>query len=157
MKKWYNIVLEGKGYIGVKVSQNDAIKIYELLQKLDITIDYNDLHATLIYDKSNPELNYNPDVKSYVSYPIDIQMMGKPESDYYSIALIVVSPELEKKHNELKELGFKHSYSEFKPHISLKYKPTQSEIDIIMSNKDMILRSLREIKLDSEWNQELHS
>ncbi len=157
MQKWYEIIFEGKGYVGLKVCKDDVIRITNILSEIGIDVPLEGLHVTLIYDKTNPDINYKPDIKKYVAYPIDIHVMGKPSSDFYSIALILVSDELISKFNSLKETGFKHSYSEFVPHVSLIYKPTEDQINTILTNKDYIIHSLKSISFDSEWNEELHS
>ena len=158
MNNWHSFI-NGKGYIGMKVSNDDAVKINYILYKLGVKnyIDKNDLHITLIYDKRNPELNYRPDVKSFIGYHIDIQMMGKPDSEYYAIALILVSDQLQQKHKELKDFGFQHSYPDFVPHVSLIYKPMDRDIEIIMNNKEKIIHDIKAIHFDSEWIQELKS
>lgn len=57
--------------------------------------------------------------------------MGKRGSKWEAIALTLSCPELEARHRELKSMGFKHSYSDFKCHMSIVYKPKVSDIDLV--------------------------
>lgn len=130
----------GNGFVSVKLDKSDAEKIVSVLKTIGIDcIEVSKLHVTVIYDESNPEITgvFNKD-KKYKATVTGIKRLGTKGSKWEAIAFELKSPELEKRHKELKDLGFKHSYPQFLCHMSLVYKPAigdMEKIELIQSLK----------------------
>lgn len=124
----------GKGYIKLSVTDEDSKKIFGILDELGIKDYIKDLHLTLMYDRSNPKIDVTTSTKSYTAKINSFKTLGEPGTKWYSIALDLESPELDERHNELKELGFKHSYPKFIAHVSMKYKPSEDDIKTLSDN-----------------------
>ena len=154
MLKSFSEFTEGKGYINLSVIDKDKDRLFSLLDSLGIHNYIDDLHVTMMYDKSNPALDYKPNDKVYKANIVGVKTLGEPDSKWYAIALELDSEELHKRHTELKQLGYKHSYPDFLPHISLKYKPTESDITILKSSIDKF-RSLGYIELHNEKREKI--
>lgn len=148
MKKFKEFT-EGKGYINLSVTDKDRDKLFSLLKDLGVKDYIKDLHVTMMYDRSNPVINYKSNNKTYKAKIVGAKTLGEPDSKWYSIALELESEELHKRHNELKQLGYKHSYPDFLAHVSLKYKPTESDVNILKSSIDKF-NSLGDIELHNE-------
>ena len=141
------------GYVSVKLHKEDAETIQSWLKSLNIseTIKSEDLHATLYYaEKGMPVLDIDKE-KVYMAdvsgSPIE---MGDKDSEWYAITLPVSSDSLTKRHSFIKEYtGSDHSYKDYKPHLSLKYKPSPEDIAKIKGST-LPLKTLRFYKESQE-------
>lgn len=159
MKKFKEYMIEnsGKGYASLQLVEEYKDKILMILSKLKISDVIDDMHITLIYDRSNPISKIKIDPRTvYNADIIGVKTLGEPGTKWYAITLELDSPELVNRHADYIEAGFTHSYPNFIPHMSLKYKPTKTEIKTIEDNLDLFktLRlqfseeKLKEIKND---------
>jgi hypothetical protein len=127
----------GLGYGSLTLTSESKKDIHKVLKSLNIKNIINDLHITLIYDVSNPVVDFKLDKNREYSASIkDAKTLGEPGTKWFAIALTLKSKDLEDRHNDYIKAGFKHSYPEFIPHLSLKYKPTEDDINIIKKNID---------------------
>ena len=104
-----------------------------------ITDIIDDLHVTVIYDESNPTIEFEPLQDSYSAKVVGCKTLGEPDSKWFAVTLLLESDDLVQQHKALQKLGFKHSYDEFIPHLSIKYKPTEDDITKIMTRTDDII------------------
>lgn len=115
----------GKGYANVKVDPTDAKKIQAVLKTVGVeTMPADEMHVTLMYDTSNPELD--PGLRKdtyYIASVVGVERMGEPGSKWEAIALKLVCPELKGRHLALRARGYKHSYPSLDLHMSLAYGP----------------------------------
>jgi len=139
----------GKGYVSLSIAEEDEKRIFSILKKLNIDNYIKDLHLTLMYDRSNPSVSYTTQDTTYDAKIVDVKLLGEPGTKWYSIALDLDSDELHSRHKDLKELGYKHSYPNYIPHLSLKYLPSDSDINLIKDNIDLF-RKLGNIKFHNE-------
>ena len=153
MKKFKEYV-KGKGYIKLSVTDDDCRKIFDILDELNIKDYIQDLHLTLMYDRSNPKIDVDTPKKSYVAKIKSFKTLGEPDSKWYAIALDLESPELDERHNELKKLGFTHSYPDFIAHISMKYKPTEDDIATLKDNLELF-KKIGNIHLHNETMKQI--
>ena len=153
MKKFKEYV-KGKGYISLSVTDDDCKKIFNILDELNIKNYNKDLHLGLMYDESNPKIDVELSKKSYVAKINSIKTLGEPDSKWCAIALDLESPELDERHNELKKLGFTHSYPDFIAHISMKYKPTEDDIRILKDNLELF-KKIGNIHLHNETMEQI--
>lgn len=134
----------GNGYSSIQLDKQSSKEINSILKTLKITDVIDDLHLTLIYDKSNPDIDIDVDDSTEYKAKIkDIKMLGEPNTKWYAIALTLSSSDLVNRHKDYIKKGFKHSYPNFIPHLSLKYNPSEEDIKTITKN----LKLFKDIKL----------
>lgn len=119
-----------------------------------LNIASNELHVTLMYDKSDPEIDPGVNRDSYPAKIVGVERMGDPTGGYFALALILDCPGMQKRFKELQELGFQHSFPDLKTHISLNYG---KETDVIYDAVKRIFEAGKlpeEITLVNEsWNE----
>ncbi len=126
---------KGKGYGSLGLSDSSSKELRDILDGLGISGIIPDMHVTIMYDRRNPNIDVDIDLSdSYVARVVGIKELGEVGSKWYAIALLLESKELEELHRDCLELGYKHSYSEFVPHLSIKYEPTKEDIKILKDN-----------------------
>lgn len=135
--------MAGKGFIALKLDASQGKQIQKIFKTAGIkSLTPDKFHVTVIYDESDPEIDLLKNTKTYEAKIIGVERLGKKGSKYEAIALTLKSPQIEKRHKELKNAGFKHSYPNFKCHMSIVYQPSTSDEDIInLINKLGVLPS----------------
>ena len=149
---------KGHGYVGMKVHPEDAKKLHAIASSLGVSdlIDTNKMHLTIIYDESHPEIsNYEPSKKTYECKVTDVKNLGEKDSKWYAICLDLEAPELAIRHKNLRAMGFGHSYENFTPHVSIKYKPSESDSETLKKNLKTIQEGLPTIRLYEEYTEKL--
>lgn len=118
--------MSGSGYCELQVDLNTGTKLHKVIipeveEAMSGLIPMNKLHSTLMYDASNPDID--PDINStvYKARVTGVKMLGDPSSRWRSVALVLDSEAIQKRHKELLEKGFKHSYPELLIHVSIAY------------------------------------
>lgn len=161
--------MSGMGYSQMTLSLNSASKLIKSLREgvedfdkdmmlaandAALNIASNELHVTLMYDKSDPEIDPGVNRDQYPAKIVGVEKMGNPTGGYYALALILDCPGMQKRFKELQELGFHHSFPDLKTHISLNYG---SETDVIYEAVKRIFDAGKlpeEIMLvDESWNE----
>lgn len=84
-------------------------------------IALNKLHATIMYDKRDPDVIPDANNKIYKAKITGVKMLGEPGSKWRSCALVLDCPAVQERFEELVKLGFEHSYPELLLHVSLVY------------------------------------
>ncbi len=125
-------------------------KFPDLVDKIDIDTEKKNKspHITLMYstdsslDKDELEKFLNTEFKDNgIAEVIKAEKFDSDEKDSSCIVLTLKSPALDKIHNALKEFGdLKHSYSDFKPHLTLFY---DVQVDVATYWVDYINRNLK--------------
>lgn len=123
----------GKGFVSVKLDSEDAKAVVKVLEKLGVDcITAAKMHVTLMYDKSDPDIKIvHEKDKTFKATVTGVERLGEKGSEWEAIAFSLESPDLCKRHDFLKAAGFKHSYPEYKCHMSLVYKPAIDDFDKI--------------------------
>ena len=121
----------GYGFIYTPLSGDDEKKLKRVCSDIGLTIIVPDLHMTLMFDKSNPRIEQISSPISFIATVKSIKILGEYDSKWRSIALELDCPDASTYHKTLKTAGYKHSYDNFIPHMSLKYLPSQEDIEII--------------------------
>lgn len=122
-------------FASVKLDGVSARKIKQHLESIGIkdSIPVDEMHITLMYSrdsvvKGNPEPNAIYRARN----------IGKPtiigNDPWRAIVLDVSSPELGKRHAELRSMGGVHSYDNYRPHLSLKYSPSDDDLVKLIEN-----------------------
>jgi hypothetical protein len=116
------------GYASVDLLPQDKKDLTDYFNDNGVENIIDDLHVTVIYDTTNPAIEVQPLQDSFTTKVVGCKTLGEKDSKWFSITLILETDDLVKQHEALKELGFKHSYPEFIPHVSIKYQPTEDDI-----------------------------
>lgn len=123
------------GFVSVKPTVEVARKIYNHLTSIGITdqIPVDDLHVTVMYSKDKRI--------DAVAKPKDIyqaKQIGEPvimgKDPWRALVLKLDSDLLHARFVELVLSGAEHSYPDFTPHISLKYSPSESDLQLLKDN-----------------------
>lgn len=127
------------GYMAVKLSQQSADALTRHLRLIGIedTIPPEEMHATLFYcaDQDSMKAVETDPTRKYVSHITGADMMGDKDSEWRALALDLESPDLSERHAQIKELtGANHSYPDYRVHVSLKYKPTQRDHELLLAH-----------------------
>lgn len=161
--------MSGKGYSQVTLSLNSGVALAKSLREgiedlseeeriaandVALNIASNELHATLMYDKSDPDLDPGVNRDSYKAEITGVERLGNPEGRHYALVLLLDSPELQTRFKELQDLGFEHSWPDLKVHLSLNYGD-QSELSYPVVKKLFEQGKLpKELTLVNEcWNE----
>lgn len=123
------------GFVSVKPTVETARKIYNHLTSIGIIdqIPVDDLHVTVMYSK-NKQIDDVPKPKDIyqakqIGEPV---IMGK--DPWRALVLKLDSDLLHARFVELVLSGAEHSYPDFTPHISLKYSPSDSDLQLLKDN-----------------------
>jgi 2'-5' RNA ligase len=93
-----------------------------LIYSIGTTVDEQTIHKVL--DKG--EQSFSGKIHSLTKFDA-LPKDGERDSGLCTIVMEVTSPELVNLHNRLKKIGLKHSYDEFRPHVSLYYDIPREE------------------------------
>ena len=110
-------------YISLNLKTSSGKKIVDALSTLlggDI-LDISDMHVTMMYDKEGeiPEGFIMRDGIIEYDGVYGAELFGEDEN--VLVLTLESNSEINKRHARLRAYGLKHSYDEFKPHITLSY------------------------------------
>lgn len=149
------------GYVALRLSERDAYRITTLLDSMGIkdTIPNDEMHMTLMYDESNPMLSDRADnlVDPKLMYPVDVigvDVLGDPDSEYRAVVLKTRSKSVDSRH-QMWSAFMTHSKPDFIQHISVKYKPTEIDIDTLKAYEDLIVDHIGMVVLHQEYAEEI--
>lgn len=123
------------GFVSVKPTVETARKIYNHLMSIGITdqIPVDELHVTVMYSK-NKRIDTVPKPKDIYQ----AKQIGEPvivgKDPWRALVLKLDSDLLHARFVELVLSGAEHSYPYFTPHISLKYSPSESDLQLLKDN-----------------------
>jgi len=155
--KKVNKLMSNHGYAELHVDLASGTKLYNVIvpacEELDL-IPSNKLHATIMYDESNPDIVPSLSNKVYKARIVGVKMLGKVGSKWRACALVLESDAVLERHKELVKEGFKHSFDDLLLHVSLVYG-TDAEVAYPIVEQLFAEKKLPEsITLCSEtWDQ----
>ncbi|AMM43683.1 RNA ligase [Pectobacterium phage vB_PcaM_CBB] len=124
--------MAGKGFVGLSLDKDQGKEIQKIFKLAGIDcLTPSKFHVTVMYDESEPEIELLSNDKTYKAKITGVERLGKPGGEWEAIALLLDSPEIEKRHKELQNAGFKHKHPSFKCHMSIVYKPKDTDEDLI--------------------------
>lgn len=124
--------MAGNGFVALKLDATQGKEINKIFKTAGLKcLTPSKYHVTVMYDESDPEIELLKNSKSYTATITGVERLGKKGAKYEAIALILKSPEIEKRHKELKNAGFKHKFPDIKVHMSILYQPKETDQDII--------------------------
>lgn len=146
---------KSNGYVALKVQPDSVEQIRKAV--IDVGINpkslINKMHLTLMYDESEPTIPMPKNTMVHQAKIDDISTLGDPESRWFAVVLKLNSDSLHRRFKELQELGYKHSYDTFVPHVSVIYGPSKEEADLIISRKADIMNAIGVIELGEEYSE----
>jgi len=140
------------GYAAVYPSATSKIALQRAIQEagLDTNFDMSELHVTLMYDRSNPKL-FHPATPglTYMARVIGVDLFG---DDKNTLVLKLDCEALRQRHQYLLSMGYRFSYPDYSPHLTIKIPAGQDDLNIINA---AITKGLfdQEIELgDEQWS-----
>lgn len=130
----------GFGYVSVKLDLDQAVELHKFLTGLGFRnlIEPHKFHVTLMYDESNPLKVPGASKQDHRATITGYDVLGELTSKWRAVVLNLDSESLVARHEELKTFGFEHSYPDFIAHLSVKYRPTLREIELLETHLDTI-------------------
>lgn len=145
---------QGLGFVAMSLEKESKKRIQNCIKSfnLDKIVDKEDYHFTLFYDLNNPIVTPKELSRDtvFLATAIDIQVLGQEDDKLTALAIVFDAPQLSDRFNQLKASGFKHDYEKYLPHCTIKYRPDQKDIDLILSEKEKILEQIGTIGLKKE-------
>lgn len=130
--KWYNYLKESRqvGFVSAVLTPEDAQVVKDVIMNsgMEKTIPKDKLHTTIMYDRRNI-INYSKGNTFFKATVSGFKEMG--QGKWKALVFLLNSSDFNDYHEELKKLGFEHSYPDYKPHLSIKYKPLESDLSFM--------------------------
>lgn len=124
--------MTGKGYVGLTLDSEQAKEIAKIFKIAGVEcLTPSEFHVTVMQDESNPEIKLLSNDEKYTAKVTGVERLGKAGSDWEAIVLLLESPSIEKRHKELTNAGFNHKFDTLKCHMSIVYKPKDTDLDLI--------------------------
>lgn len=134
-------------YIGMRVTMPSIQNIEAFYQKhFDNLI--TDMHITLMFAKEQDCIHSYPanPHKHYTCEVVGVDVFGPKGDKWRALVLKLRCPQLTRRHHAIKKVfGLEHSYPEFKPHVSIKYAPTEQEEKEFLKLKSDIIGTKIEV------------
>lgn len=155
---YFDLVIEKNlgGFVAISLKQSDAKRIKKLCDKIGIK-DINkseSMHMTLFFDEREIIFDeYEPseeDFDATIKGITEFTMRDKRKA----LVLELESRDIIRRFNELLKMGFKTSYPEYKPHLSIKYGSTPEDYQIAKENLEKFKR-LGTITFHNEYSDKL--
>jgi len=128
----YFVKEENKGgFIAIKPDIQKAQYYANACQLIGIEdcLSPEEMHVTLFYDRREPIIDaYEPKNRMYKAFIKSCALYND------ALVLELDSTELKERFLELKMIGFKSDYPEYKPHLTLKYGATQADLITLRDN-----------------------
>ena len=147
------------GYVAVFPAQNHANTLSRWLRqvcKINFAVTAKDFHVTLMYDRRNAikqKAGRSPKKgKLFSAKVVNVEVFfPKGNEGAAVLVLLLDSKALTERHKQLRAMGFKHSYKEYKPHITLKtHSVSRSDLASASANLIELIDMLPTIMLYRE-------
>jgi 2'-5' RNA ligase len=161
LREWIELIQENDHnqgtYAQLELSDSSAQQIVRWQQQLEVAAPtpQDDLHCTVVY--SVQPCSSIDSIKS--QWPITAKVAGlsvfPTQSGAHCLVLELDSPEIEKLHGLCRALGCSHSYSSYRPHVTLTYEwpsdqPPQDTDHIVGQTLKFVSWSVR--GLNPKWS-----
>jgi hypothetical protein len=135
------------GFVCCDINDSTFDNLFNIMQFL--IPDYElqvDSHVKLITDSRNPKIFYAPNSRLMKAKAIGFAQY--PPDNPKKLVVELESKDLLDRHNELLSYGFKHTFEEYKPHLTLGKAINESKL------KTLDVRVLPELYfLKEHWNK----
>lgn len=95
---------------------------------LQDTVDPKEYHVTMMYDVGNPAL-YHPNPRMWHQAIVKDAALFGPDNDV--LVLRLKSDGLEHRHQYLRSVGYRHSYPQYEPHMTIKLGATEEDLNAV--------------------------
>ncbi|SOK58379.1 hypothetical protein [Yersinia phage fHe-Yen9-04] len=124
--------MAGKGFACLTLDIEQAKEIHKIFKIAGIEcLTPTKFHVTVMQDESNPDIDILVNDATYTATITGVERLGKPGGEWEAIVLLLKSPEIENRHKELKNAGFNHKFPDYTCHMSIVYKPKDTDLDLI--------------------------
>lgn len=124
--------MAGKGYVSLSLDKEQGKELEKIFKIAGIDcLTADKFHVTVMQDESNPEIDLLTNDKKYTAKVTGVERLGKPGGEWEAIVLLLDAPDIQKRHKELTNAGFKHKFDELKCHMSIVYQPKDTDEDLI--------------------------
>lgn len=113
------------GYVETPIAPNCGAMLRHLLPFSGVP-HVNEMHVTLMYDVRN--IVTFPDLRG-VTYCAQIKAVQVFGENTKHLVLELESESLQERHAELIRCGMKHSFTPYRPHLTIKKNPTTDDLD----------------------------
>lgn len=144
-----------KGYACVKPTDAGAATIVKALRSVEWpstsnVISPGDLHVTLMYDKTDPDIDPAPTNEMYEARVTGVKILGT------AVVIELGCDALYQRHFALREMGYKTDYPDFTAHMSVVYDKSpeglEDALPQVQSLFDRNLLSKVIYLTDETWN-----
>lgn len=139
------------GFIAIKPDIQNAQYYANACQLIGIEdgLTPEEMHVTLFYDRREPIINaYEPKNRMYKAFIKSCALYND------ALVLELESTELIERFLELKMMGFKSDYPEYKPHLTLKYGATKDDLEHL-KDKFILFGLINSIDLTFEYSEKI--
>lgn len=143
---------KGQGYVSVKPEPGQARAVQKWINRvcgIQGGTTARGMHVTIIYDKRN--YRYEVDRRRGALYAATVKA---PALFGDTLVLLLDSPDLAARHQALVDAGHRHSYPQYRPHISIKEGADASDLERAVGCMSRLLRMLPKVTLYNEtWRK----
>lgn len=121
-----------KGCGTIYPSSESRTNLYKAVSDTGISdlLDPKKYHITLMYDRANPTFDVPYINEWHNARVIGAELFG-PNSD--TLVLTLDSKTITRRHDYLKRLGYRHSYPDYRPHITVKLGASVDDLNKLRS------------------------
>lgn len=118
------------GYAAVYPTPETVRFVMSELEKIGLKTDFDpkDLHVTMMYDRENPVL-FHPAAPIQIEATVNSAALFGHEEN--TLVLKLDSQGLIARHKYLRQMGYRHSYPEYEPHMTIKVPADQLDLDLL--------------------------
>lgn len=130
-------------YIGLRATKHTQKLLHQRYSKLGLKDLTDDVHITLMYAQNEDAVDkYKPrPERVYDCVVTGWDVLG--EGKWQALVLKLRCPQLQRRHYAIRKVhGLTHGYPELTLHVSLKYRPTDLDRDIVLSDTGIIGQEL---------------
>lgn len=128
--------LPSPGYVSVSPSMAVAKHFASHLQSIGVAggIAPEEQHVTLFYARKGISEAENLERRGPANFRArltgEYKIIG--DGQYRALVAVLESPDLQQRFDQIRASGAEHSYPDYLPHLSLKYQPSQQDLDAVL-------------------------
>lgn len=125
--KYYYDTMKNGTYVEARPTDESRESIVKLQKRLNIKnpVDPEALHVTIMYSRrGSPDLPPSDTFK--VAEPMGLELYGE---DKNYLVLLLDSPDLDMRHQQLSVYGLEHTFNPYSPHITLSTNYADESLD----------------------------
>lgn len=118
------------GYAAVHPTPETVRFVMSELERIGLKTDFDpkDLHVTLMYDRENPIL-FHPGAPIQLEATVNSGALFGDDAN--TLVLKLNSQGLIARHKYLRQMGYRHSYPEYEPHMTIKVPAAPEDLELL--------------------------